>query len=129
MEPPWDSPRLGWRSGHNNVLITAILRSDLSPKLFTGCPAAPFRLICSYFSSLGPSVRPWRCVAVCPPGLQAVETFTCGLKDPAFLRWKELVGIEAVGYVLCLPAQVGQAERVSNKQGVHPTFLGLGLLY
>ena len=33
------------------------------------------------------------------------------------LRWNQPVGIEALGYVLYLPAQVGRAERVSNKTG------------
>lgn len=49
------------------------------------------------------------------PSLQTVETFICGLKDLALFRGKQPVGIEALGCVLYLPAQVGRADRMSNK--------------
>jgi hypothetical protein len=47
-----------------------------------------------------------------------VEAFIYGLKDLALFRGKQPVGIEAPGCVLYLTAQVGQAERVSNKNEV-----------
>jgi hypothetical protein len=65
--PPRDLPiSLAGVPGSKPSLSLLILRDDLLHWLLAGCSAAPLlclALVCSYFSSLGPSVRPRRRVA------------------------------------------------------------------